>query len=227
MSIVTEILSVEVFPNISVATAVIKRVPSPKMRSAVKVPPPTEALTPLTVTVACGSSTVPVTVTAEVLEVERFKGAVIATCGGMVSMVTVMAAWLVLSAGSVAVAVMVFCPSASCISAVKVLLVTCAFIPFTVTAAVSSSIVPVIVIGVALLALPSAGEVMAIIGSVLSMFTVVLVNALLSALSTAEPEMFWLAPSDVIVTGEETLAIPERLSEAEKATVTSVLFQPA
>lgn len=64
------------------------------------------------------------------------------------------------------------------------------------------------------------------IGEVLSMFMVAEVDVLLPALSTAVPVTVWLAPSLPKVTGSLHDDMPERLSEHEKLTVTSELFQP-
>lgn len=93
VSTVIEMLAVDVFPNGSDATAVINLVPSPRSKVRLKAPPDIIAGRPFTVTAASGSSTVPDTVILEVLNVERLAGDMIATLGGVVSLVTVMDAW--------------------------------------------------------------------------------------------------------------------------------------
>lgn len=67
---------------------------------------------------------------------------------------------------SAAITVMVFNPSDRFMSAVKVLLVTAAFTPFTVTMAILSSTVPVTVMGLVLTLPPLTGEIMVMTGAV-------------------------------------------------------------
>src|ERR1700682_1701520 len=74
---------------------------------------------------------------------------------------------------------------------------------------------------------PSAGEVMLITGGVSSMFRLSEVLALLSALSSANPETTWFAPSAETVMGDGHEATPDKLSEQLKLTVTAELFHPA
>jgi len=74
---------------------------------------------------------------------------------------------------------------------------------------------------------PFAGEVMLIVGGVLSSLTVIDVEALLPAASVAVPEMIWLAPSVVTVCGAGQLATAEVASLQANVTVTLLLFQPA
>jgi len=66
-----------------------------------------------------------------------------------------------------------------------------------------------------------------IVGGVLSRLTVVAAVAEFPALSTAVPATIWPAPSPLTVTGVGHDAIPLRLSEQAKETVTLELFQPA
>ena len=74
---------------------------------------------------------------------------------------------------------------------------------------------------------PFAGEVMLMVGGVLSSLTVTDVEALFPATSVAEPEIAWFAPSVATATGEGQVATPERESPQVKLTVTLELFQPA
>ena len=66
-----------------------------------------------------------------------------------------------------------------------------------------------------------------IVGAVLSMLTAFVVDALLPALSTADPDTAWAAPSVVTVCGAVHEAMPESASAQVNVTVTFVLFHPA
>src|SRR5439155_3441118 len=85
---------------------------------------------------------------------------------------------------------------------------------------------PVIVIESEEITAPSTGEVIEITGAVVSSFTIADTDAVLPALSTAEPETTCPAPSVLTATGEGHAAIPEPPSEQVKLTVTGALFQP-
>src|SRR4030042_34860 len=74
--------------------------------------------------------------------------------------------------------------------------------------------------------LGSGEEEAVIVGGVLSMLTVAEAVAIFPAKSVASPLTFCSAPSVVTITGSVTASTPDRLSEALKVTVTSVLFQP-
>jgi hypothetical protein len=64
------------------------------------------------------------------------------------------------------------------------------------------------------------------VGAVSSMFTVTLMVALLSALSTAVPVTAWLEPSPVNILVPLQLLIPDSASEHAKLTATADRFQP-
>ena len=73
----------------------------------------------------------------------------------------------------------------------------------------------------------AAGDADAVmVGEDLSIFNVTLAEAELPALSVAVPEMVWFSPSAVTVIGAGQEAMPERVSEQVKVTVTGPLFQP-
>src|SRR5262249_41465701 len=82
---VTVTCAVPALPTVSVAVAVMVFGPSTKEICAVNVPLLTRARILFTVTVAVGSSTVPVTVIASLFTTLPVLGAVIVTTGGMIS----------------------------------------------------------------------------------------------------------------------------------------------
>src|SRR5437763_1640135 len=66
---------------------------------------------------------------------------------------------------------------------------------------------------------PFAGELIPTTGGVSSMLKLRDVLLLFPALSVADPETVWFAPSEVMLVGEGHDATPERLSVQEKLTV--------
>ena len=116
------------------------------------------AATPLTVTCACASLTVPTTMSLMLPEIVTKAsvvanvsvGEVIVTCGGVVSSVVVMLAVLMPPTGVSALAVIRFGPSASGRASVKTPSVTTAGIELMVIVAVGSSTVPLTVVGLML-----------------------------------------------------------------------------
>ena len=74
---------------------------------------------------------------------------------------------------------------------------------------------------------PFAGELILTTGGVSSMLKLRDVLLLFPALSVADPETVWFAPSEVMLVGEGHDATPDRASVQEKLTVTGELFQPA
>ena len=78
----------------------------------------------------------------------------------------------------------------------------------------------------ALTVAPFAGLVILTAGGVRSKLTVTLVDAVFAAVSTALPEITWLAPWVLTVAGEEQLEIGAPPGIQVKDTVTAELFQP-
>ncbi len=73
---------------------------------------------------------------------------------------------------------------------------------------------------------PFAGEVMEIVGGVLSRLIVAETEAVFPPRSVEVPEMTWLDDSVLVVMGEGQFGTPERESAQAKVTVTFELFQP-
>lgn len=137
---------------------------------------------------------------------------------------------LVLPAMSVASTPMVFSPPVRGTSQEKVEAEREAGLPLQSTVAIplrESAAVPVTLTGEMLTDEPFAGEVIAMLGAVLSRLTVSVADAVLPARSAAVPLTSWFAPSVVTVIGAGQLATPEVLSTQVKLTVTSLWFQPA
>src|ERR1043166_8217177 len=104
--------------------------------------------------------TIPATVIDESVVTAPSAGAVIVTCGGVVSRITIRLSVLATPIPTLfATAVNVFVPSISGTDALNVAPVTCAVTPFTVTCALGFATVPLTIVGVVLKYADTAGDV--------------------------------------------------------------------